>query len=224
MRKGPSSRNVGAARKAILVLSVIACILLLLVTMFPAYPFRLVIKHTETLVPVSNAILEKYHFKGLIRDRYSAKNIKRQILRDPWAANHVRGALGLSLVNSAASYKRPGVLRMLLSMHAPVNGLCGIEYGDTTMETTPLNTAVTAEHPDLKLVRILLAAGADPYQTFSDDGSPQSTAFKNALASRDPELVRIFKALKRPRSVTAAKAAATLPATGSNAVPNVTGP
>lgn len=223
MRNSQPSGDVGAARRTILVLSVIASILLLLVTMFPAYPFRLVIKHSVTFVPVSKSISEKYHFENLIRDRYGAKNINRQILHDPWASDHIRGALGLSLVNCATRYKRPAVLRMLLSMHAPVNGLAGIEYGDAFLETTPLDTAVTAERPDLEIVQILLAAGANPYQTFSDGDLPRRSAFQDALTSQDSELVRIFKALKRPKGVTAANAAASLPAAGNNAMPDLTG-
>ena len=223
MRNSPSGKNTGTAKKTIFALSLFAAILLILITIFPAYPFRLIMRHTEAFVPVGHAISEEYHFKNLIRDQYSAADIQRRILNNAWAASHIRGDLGLSLVNCAAFFKRPAVLRMLLSMHAPVNGLAGVEYGDTTLETTPLNTAVTGEHPDLKIIKILLAAGADPYQTFSDGGSTPSSALGAALTSQDSEIVKIFKALKRPGVRPVANTAATRPADEGNATPGSTG-
>ncbi len=218
-----SNRNSGAARKAILPLSIIATVLLVTVVMFPALPIRLTIRHTESLVPISKSTAEGYHFRHLIRDRYSAGTIRKQILGSPWASSHIRRRLGLSLVNRAAFYKRPAVLRMLLSLHAPVNGLRVVAYGDPVVETTPLDTAVTAEHPDLEIVRILLAAGADPFQAFSDGSRTPSSPFKDALVSHDPELIKIFKTLKQPKEPSAANGAATLPAAASRTMPNTTG-
>ena len=58
----------------------------------------------------------------LINHRASATSVVRKIEDDPWSAARLRGAFGLYLVEAAAYYDRPRLLKMLLSRHTPVNG------------------------------------------------------------------------------------------------------
>lgn len=191
--------------RRILVVSVILLLALVFLVVVPGVPFplKLLVRHAAQPVysgpeatttyfqrPASvtkKAWKESNRYCGMLAAGPTVSRFRRALLQDHWASQHLRGYFGLRLVGEAALDNRPGVLKMLFSRGAPPNGI--ITFG--TQENTPLDVAVHFGHNEV--VKVLLAAGADPYERFRGVGGI-TTPYQEAVARKRRKIVALMKA------------------------------
>ncbi len=154
----------------------------------------------------------------LINNQATTAAIMKEIESHHWSAVRLNRAFGLYLVESAAYYDRPGLVKALLSKHAPVNGNGNfLPFSmDDPGPNNPLDATIHSTSPDPKIIKMLLAAGADPFARFSTGDSKFSSAYEDSRHCRNPEVTKIFMALKRRKvPIGGGGAASTRSAAGS---------
>ena len=158
-------------------------------------------------VRVSKASRESDHFGTIITRSHrnlTADQVVMKIKADPWARAHISGRFGLGLVDDAAASNRFGILRRLLAMGAPADGVVypvgrnpeAHHSIHPSWQSSPLYEAVNSGN--LSAIRLLLVHGADPYRKMTSLSVEIVSPYSDALASKNPKIIAIFKELNSP--------------------------
>ena len=203
----------------LLVLLVLALLLAVPGAPFP-WHLRVSVVHTYRLVPASEMFgresNEKSKYFVMMDGGTPAAVIEKRLRRDAWAMARLKGQFGVDLVEGAAGSDRLAVVRMLLSLGAPVNGTVALGRGPRPAQTSPLDTAVTFGHA--RITRALIGAGADPYEELSlAGGSGTTTPYHDGMESRYPQIVALMRALGPPPKISLGGNAKQLPTTTGEA-------
>ncbi len=149
--------------------------------------------------PISYTASRVIRITQLINHGAATAAIMKKIEGDHWTASRLNGTFGLYLVEAAAYYNRPRLLRALLAKHAPVNGngnFLPLADGFPALNN-PLDATIHSTNPEPEIIRILLAAGADPFAKFPVGNSTFSTAYQDSRHCRNPAVTKIFMSLKQ---------------------------
>ena len=198
MKKIRASSRSGFSLDKLVIVGLVVLITAMLVILFRRIADRVGGSPAAAGIATSYTASRVMRITQLINDRATTASIMKKIEGDHWSAVRLNRAFGLYLLEAAANYDRPGLVKALLSRHAPVNGNGNfLPYSsDDPGPNNPLDEAVRCTSPDPKIIKMLLAAGADPFARFSLGNSKFSTAYQDSRHCRNPEVTKIFMAMK----------------------------
>ncbi len=164
---------------------------------FFGFPIRLRVRyrqeldHTPVLTPTSAHAARA--LRRMMANRAPLAKISLAVLRARLRGRRLSGPFGLRLIDDAVGTDRPHVLAMLIRRGAAINGVLESRFSPHRPpdRVSPLDDAVTLRRP--RLAKMLLAAGAIPYEKCPTRGGSFTNPYEDSKAAGSKRIAAIFK-------------------------------